>query len=219
MSDDQTAGPFLHRKYDADRVHELELNKFTHALEMDRLKLLLLLNGGAFTVVGGFSESLFRPGATSPILFAAMGAWLVGLLLAAFATQDALNVQRAFAQAYHNRRRATEWRILGETDPPVPGATNPATDELPTLPPRVPAEPVAGAVSTDDPATNIAAFNQAATAHRAGADRPATRVTWLAWLSVFTFAIGGLALLAGLSDLPPPPAKPDAPQAGSASSW
>jgi hypothetical protein len=107
------AADFELEKYRTDRAHELELNKFTHTLEMERLKILQLLNGGAFTVVVGFSDALV---AATPLSrgFAVIAilCWIVGLAGAAHAAQLALDLQRGFTQAYHNRRRAIEWRLL-----------------------------------------------------------------------------------------------------------
>ncbi|GGI89039.1 hypothetical protein GCM10007973_26760 [Polymorphobacter multimanifer] len=108
------------RKYDRDREHELELNRFTHAFELERVKLLFLLNGGAFTLLVTLVDK--QNGVVDKGLFwlvAASAAWLLGLLCAAQAAQRALDTQRSFMQAYHRRRRAVEWRQLkkgGEDD-------------------------------------------------------------------------------------------------------
>jgi len=53
MSDDRKSDPpdFEICKYQLDRAHELELNRFAHGLEIERLKILQLVNGGAFTVL------------------------------------------------------------------------------------------------------------------------------------------------------------------------
>ena len=44
----------------SNRAHELEPNKFAHALEVERLKILQLVNGGAFTVLVVFAIGLIR---------------------------------------------------------------------------------------------------------------------------------------------------------------
>ncbi len=110
------ARPFLETKYELDRAHELELNKFTHVLEVERLKLLLLLNGGAVGLWLGFLKATAKQSSITlgwaqglPVLL-----WLIGTLLAALAFHKGLATQRAFTQAYHNQRRAYEWHILGQ---------------------------------------------------------------------------------------------------------
>lgn len=103
---------FLQQKYALDRAHELELNRFTHLFEVEQIRLLFLLNGGAFTVLVALVE--WRPVAGSSAIFLLLSAfaWLFGLLAAVVAGRRALDVQRAFTQAYHNRRRAVEAEIL-----------------------------------------------------------------------------------------------------------
>jgi hypothetical protein len=103
---------FLREKYAHDRAHELELNRFTHAFELEQIRLLFLLNGGAFTVLVALVE--WRPivGSLALLLMAAALAWLLGLLAAVVAGRRALDVQRAFTQAYHNRRRSVETGLL-----------------------------------------------------------------------------------------------------------
>lgn len=102
---------FEMRKYDRDREHELELNKFTHTFELERVKVLFLLNGGAFTLlVTLFDKQNGIGGIALNWMMAASAAWLFGLLCAAQAAQRALDTQRSFMQAYHRRRRAVEWR-------------------------------------------------------------------------------------------------------------
>lgn len=118
---------FEQRKYDLDRAHELELNRFTHGLEVERLKLLFLLNGGAatawFTFAGKRVEGL-SGFYTLTLAFAPTLLWLMGLVLAAQAAREALSMQRNFAKAYHRRRRAAEqaW-IAGSPAMPADEAT------------------------------------------------------------------------------------------------
>jgi hypothetical protein len=109
-----TYSVFVIEKYKLDRAHELELSKFTHALQMERLKLLTFLNGGAaaawltFSGVGRPSENAWAAAALIfPTLF-----WLVGLILASLATHFTLKSERASTRAYHRRRRSDEWRLL-----------------------------------------------------------------------------------------------------------
>jgi hypothetical protein len=106
---------FLDKKYALDREHELELNKFTHVFEVERLKLLLLLNGGAAGLWLGFLKGgSEHTAAVNLVQTLPVFAWAFGTLLAAFAFHYALKTQKDFTRAYHNRRRAFEWRFLGE---------------------------------------------------------------------------------------------------------
>lgn len=108
---DDAARRFLEQKYALDRAHELDLNRFTHLYEVEQVRVLFLLNGGAFTIL----VALVELGAAGPVaatlLLAAAVAWLSGLVAAAIAGRRALDIQRQFAKAYHNRRRAVEQRL------------------------------------------------------------------------------------------------------------
>lgn len=111
MTEPTEPGPFETLKYQIDRAHELELNKFTHALEVERLKILFLLNGGAATAwftfakdrIEGLSGFYTLLNILGPVAF-----WLGGLFGAARAAHWALTTQRGFTRAYHQRRRAAE---------------------------------------------------------------------------------------------------------------
>lgn len=121
------------QKYELDRAHEVELNKFAHALEIERLKLLQLLNGGAFTVLVAFASSVFGGAGPGPMLaLLAASCWVFGLGTAAAATHLQLRSQRNVNQAYRFRRNAVEWRQLSKlfpdedqlrrmVGPPLPG--------------------------------------------------------------------------------------------------
>lgn len=102
-------------KYRLDRAHELELNRFTHTFEVERLKLLIILNGGAAAAWLTFSKADSTSQQALPalvtLLFAVLP-WLFGLWCASHATEHALGTQRSFTQAYHRRRRAAEWRSM-----------------------------------------------------------------------------------------------------------
>ena len=119
-------------KYEIDRNHELELNKFLHALEIERLKILQLVNGGAFTVLVAFAAGLMHgPGWSRLLAITAGLAWVLGLGAAALATHRQLNAQAAYNAGYRHRRNAVEFRklaaIYGEAGavlmlPPLEGA-------------------------------------------------------------------------------------------------
>jgi hypothetical protein len=101
-------------KYKLDRAHELELNKFAHALEMERLKILSYLNGGAVGVYLVLMKEALSKSEAGLILASSMAVlfWLLGLIAAACAIRSNLTAQVEFARAYHRRRRATEWRTF-----------------------------------------------------------------------------------------------------------
>lgn len=109
-STDSAAG-FELLKYELDRAHELELNKFTHNLEMDQLKLLILLNGGAATALLTFADGAILA-RTLPWLLLPVLLWLAGLIIGAQATIKMREAQSAYAKFYRHRRNATESRHL-----------------------------------------------------------------------------------------------------------
>jgi hypothetical protein len=107
MGDPWTSGDFEKLKYSADREHELKLNEFTHNLEMEQLKLLILLNGGAAAALLAFAEKA-ASGRTLGWLMAPVALWLVGLGLGAVATLTMRDAQALFAKAYRHRRQAAD---------------------------------------------------------------------------------------------------------------
>lgn len=123
-ADDAEDGPaeavwrhrFVLHKYALDRAYELELNRFTHAYEMEQAKLLFILNGAAFALLLGLLK--LGPAAGEPrLVILAAGLWLLGLLTATVAGCLALEAQRAFARAYHRRRaRETDFGLFEMVD-------------------------------------------------------------------------------------------------------
>lgn len=180
---DRPANDAILCKYEADRVHELELNKFSHAFEVERLKLLHLLNGGAFVALTALTDlhGLFDGGEATIAVAVAVIAWLIGLGLAFQATQAALDTQVKFAQAYHSRRRATEWRLLAGTY---------STTELERIVSPPPAE-FGGEFD--------AAFDNKASAMVEAGRTLGAKVRRLAKASVGAFILGGIALLVALA--------------------
>jgi hypothetical protein len=108
MASHATDKDFVLVKYEHDRDHEIALNEFTHNLEMEQLKLLILLNGGAATALLTFAEH----SSAAPWLMIAVGIWLIGLLIGAFATFIMRRGQSAFAKFYRHHRNATEFRRI-----------------------------------------------------------------------------------------------------------
>lgn len=187
----QAQSAFELEKYKADRVHELELNKFAHAFEFERLKILQLLNGGAFTVAVGFSDALTgASGASRCLALAGIAAWVGGLIAAAWAAQLALDTQVRFSSAYHRRRRATEWYALDVLPAPPEGVKA----MLGLLP--VPA----------DSETPVASWKDAAIEYSNRADQSVTEgknlspqvQDWAIW-SVALFVIGAALTIAALA--------------------
>lgn len=164
-------------KYKLDRAHELELNKFTHVLEVERMKLLTYLNGGAAAAWLTFSKA--SPSSDDALAAAALVIppliWLVGLLLASVATQATFKTQRSFTQAYHRRRRADEWRILRRSYGDV---------ELSRILPRLP--------GTADLAEEIE-FGRSADEFADTGQRAAVWVMAWTFASVGAFVLGALA--------------------------
>jgi hypothetical protein len=107
--DPRTDADFDTIKYERDREHELKLNEFTHNLELEQLRLLILLNGGATTAVLAFAEKSASP-QTLQALLAAVIVWLVGLGAGAWATLAMREAQSLFAKSYRHRRNAREIR-------------------------------------------------------------------------------------------------------------
>lgn len=138
MSVDRNSDPpdFEIRKYELDRAHELELNKFAHGLEIERLKILQLVNGGAFTVLVAFAPGLLRVGGSAGTLaLAAALCWVAGLGGAALATHIQLGSQANFNRSVRYRRNALEWRRLDKGDGrvarmvgPPPKSKHPSSD-------------------------------------------------------------------------------------------
>jgi hypothetical protein len=105
-------------KYERDREHELALNEYTHNLEVEQLKLLILLNGGAATAVIAFAEKaslgIAVAGLVVPVLL-----WLAGLYKGAQATLTMREAQSKFSKFYRHRRHAGEARLSSPgSEPP-----------------------------------------------------------------------------------------------------
>lgn len=192
----QDAVEFQLHKYQRDREHELELNKFTHALEVERLKILQLLNGGAFTIFLGFSNLLlYNGGQPRQAGIAAALLWLLGLGAAAWATQVQLDTQAAFSKAYRLRRTAVEWRELDLDDE----ARNRALGPLK----HVKGRPVFAYSDSE--------FEDEATNARAEGSDQAAQVTRLARASLVLFAVGAILMTIAFANARPPPPQPEQP--------
>ena len=158
-------------KYARDREHELELNRFTHRFEVERLKLLILLNGGAATAWLSLGQS---DAGLDPLAIGAAAFWVIGLCLSVWATQAALETQRQFGRAYHSRRRADEAAILATS------ARAPKADDL------EPGE------------SHVAAFDRKADTARKAGEASAKRVWRRTICCTGAFLAGAVAAAASL---------------------
>jgi tRNA (cytidine/uridine-2'-O-)-methyltransferase len=185
-------------KYERDREHELELNKFTHALEVERLKVLQLLNGGAVTVFLGFSTLLLHnDGAPRRLGIAAAAAWVAGLVVAAGATQVQLWAQSHFSRAYRLRRTAVEWRGLVMPDNERAGVHGPLRYDK--------GKPVF--------ATSAEEFEAEATKARGEGESWSHWARWMAWASAALFAAGAILMTVSFAGAKaPPPAQAESAQ-------
>lgn len=198
-------------KYELDRAHELELNKFAHALEVERLKILQLVNGGAFTVLAVFATGLVRSPGCSPALAILAGvSWMLGLGAAAWATQRELNRQGMYNKAYRLRRNAVEWRGLGAIHdkglvaamlPPFGDERRTAQEDAVTAVGRDEAEKEKAEKAEADvpePVTDESYQDAADIAFYQGKDA-SQGVTDLAVASILLFMLGGSLLAASLA--------------------
>jgi hypothetical protein len=108
---------FLLEWYKLQRAHELELNKATLAYELELAKLLVLLNGAAAGAFLTLTGAVWKEG-PRPAFWGIAGAiicWLLGLLVAAGATDWAYGAQKEYTKAYRLRRNGEELRRIEGT--------------------------------------------------------------------------------------------------------
>ncbi len=102
--------------YKALRSHEITLNQATTAFEHAAIAPLLLLNGGAavgfLTLLGAVSDTDSRLAASTELAVLAIGAWSLGLIMAAVAARLGLQSQRSFSRAHRLRREQVEQQLL-----------------------------------------------------------------------------------------------------------
>ena len=106
--------------YKALREHELALNDATAEFERAALQPLLLLNGGAavaFVALLGAIWEKTNSRISLPLAIAAVGVWVVGLLLAAFAMIAGYLRQREFEIRARIEREIAEARLEIEDHP------------------------------------------------------------------------------------------------------
>lgn len=102
--------------YDAQRQHELELNRVSAGLELAFVSPTLLLNGAAavafLTLLGAASASDSRIQLDLGAARLAIAIWCLGLLVAALAVGAAHQSQRQFTRAVRARRILYEGALL-----------------------------------------------------------------------------------------------------------
>ncbi|HEY1604570.1 MAG TPA: hypothetical protein VGF77_03125 [Allosphingosinicella sp.] len=192
-------------KYERDREHELALNEFTHRLEVEQLKLLILLNGGAATALLAFAE---HDSAAVRWLAVPVVLWLAGLVAGALATMRMRKAQAFYGKFYRHRRQVTEFlRLAGRRKLP-PSLSIEDRKDLETLAETQAA--VAAALATENlPGLHASLAEIAIAKARTGNEG----VTPLSHASLCAFLAGALAAAAVMILVPPAEtAKPAAPQ-------
>jgi len=105
---------YLIARYNADRAHELELEKITGLYELAFFQAAAILNGVSATVfVSFFGSTLDKVRVESGFLAGSFFLWLVGLCLALWGGNVAYEAQKRFVSARRNRRHATGARVMG----------------------------------------------------------------------------------------------------------
>lgn len=117
-------------KYQADRAHELEMDRAAGAYEQAYFKGLFALNGGsaaAFVALQGKDMPLL---VSSPRLaWGALACWLLGVIVAYVAGWIAYEAQKKFAAAMRARRHAVALRLYGRHEQAVLGTSPDDTPE------------------------------------------------------------------------------------------
>lgn len=97
--------PFDVEWYRLHRTHELELSKATLQYELERLRLLSYLNGGAIGAFLAFGKDALQP---NLLTILAVALWILGLIFAWIAWTNGYDGQRDYAMAYRVRRHILE---------------------------------------------------------------------------------------------------------------
>lgn len=128
--------------YEAQRAHELELNRATAAFEHAVLSPLFLLNGGAavafLTLLGAASANDSTLAVNPWAAGLAASTWSAGLVAATWAARAGYESQRAFTQSVKQRRRLIEYALVKQAADfvdalkPLAGADQTSASEPPT---------------------------------------------------------------------------------------
>lgn len=104
--------------YEAQRAHELELNKATAAFEHALVSPLFLLNGGGavafLTLLGAASANDSNLRINYATGTAAVGFWALGLVIAAIGVRKGYRSQQQYSRAVSTRRQLLEHALLGK---------------------------------------------------------------------------------------------------------
>jgi hypothetical protein len=114
MTEDEARRNFLVAKYNADRAHELELDKAAGRYEIAFMNAVVILNGAAITVVVANLEKLKF--SMHPLGTVGFWAWLSGLCFGLLAGLVAYNSQKHYAGGFRNRRHVIGLALLGRPD-------------------------------------------------------------------------------------------------------
>jgi hypothetical protein len=122
MTSDEVRKLFLTR-YEADRNHELELDKVAAQYELVFLQAAGILNGASATVflsfLGSTLDKLIH--VNSRLWIMSFLAWLLGLVVAIIAGSIAYRAQETVVRAIRNRRHAAGLNLLEESYRTVAG--------------------------------------------------------------------------------------------------
>lgn len=115
MSDDtESDHAFLIARYNADRAHELELDKASGQYELAFFQAGAILNGASATVFLSFlGSTLTKFELRSGFLIASFLLWIAGLAVALWGGNLSYEAQKEFVSARRNRRHATGARAMG----------------------------------------------------------------------------------------------------------
>ena len=110
-------------KYNADRAHELELDKLAGWYEVAFLQAAFFLNGGAaaafISFLGGRSDAIPTP--LKLLMFLGVALWVMGTVLALRSGDYAYRAQQRFVRYYRLTRRALGIHILQRNEPMLLG--------------------------------------------------------------------------------------------------
>ncbi len=117
MPNDETEADrqYIITRYNADRTHEVELEKVSAQYELAFFQAAALLNGGSSTVFVSFlGSTLARLDVRSVFLLVSFLLWIAGLGLALWGGYQGYEAQKHFVSARRNRRHAIGTQALGE---------------------------------------------------------------------------------------------------------
>ena len=106
-------------KYQADRAHELELDRTSGQFELAFFRGLFVMNGGAAAAFIAFAANVDRVLGAKALVWSALTVWSFGLVAAYIAGAAAYYAQLEFVAAYRARRHAIGVHLLGTAVSPI----------------------------------------------------------------------------------------------------